>query len=118
MIRTVWEGKKSAYWTFMAFALSAAIGPTAIFWLVFFVLFSIEGTAFPWLTFLVAPVLIALVLIPIIIWLGVGTYRASNSLSIGHGVAIRLVTGTSIVWAPLAAYLLFGAVLMGLQHYP
>jgi hypothetical protein len=118
MIRAVWEGKKSAYLTFVFFAFGAAFGPTAIFWLVFFVLFSIEGTVLPWFTFLAAPILIALVLIPFVIWLGVGTYRASNSLSIGYGVAIRLVTGTSIVWAPLAAYLLFGAVLMGLQHYP
>jgi len=111
MIRTVWEGKKSAYWTIVAFALCAAIGPTTIFWLVFSVLVRIEVVSSLGLTVLVAPVLIALVLIPVLIWLGVGTYRASNSIRIGHGVAIRLVAVTSVVWAPFATYLIFDALL-------
>lgn len=113
----VWRGEKPAKWLFTWFMATVAIGPTAIFWAVFGVLLSIEGTALPWLVFIIAPALNTLIIFPLALWLGVGTYRAAQGLG-RPGLLLRALVLTSYLWAPIFAYLGFGALLAAIQKIP
>lgn len=104
-------------WLFACFILVTVIAPTIFFWTVLFVLGLIEHTALPWLSFGITPVLIVFVLLPMAVWLGVGTYRAAARRNDEMRVVLQLLIVTSVLWVPPLAYQAFKNISLSMQSW-
>jgi hypothetical protein len=58
----------------------AILGPVVVLAAVVFILFSIESTVLPWLTFFIGPLAVLALVGPLGAWLGVGDFRACSTL--------------------------------------
>jgi hypothetical protein len=117
MIRAVWAGEHQFAPVFVCFALVAALGSSLAFWASFFVLCSIECSALPWMTFVICPAVTLFIVLPVCIWLGVGSFRSANRLRAPLRTAARITVATSFVWAPAASGVLFALILGGMQRW-
>jgi hypothetical protein len=88
----------------VAFALTAALGAPAVLAGSFFLLCAVECTALPWLMFVVGPVAVVGLVLPALIWLGVGSFRSARQLPAGPRVLVRAAIVGAVVWAPLLWY--------------
>ena len=116
-IRAVWLGQTSVAWTFPLFVAAAVFGPIAFCVVVFWILCAAECTVLPWLLFVLGPAAILLFALPITVWLGVGTYRASQRLSPKVATVVKVVVLASVLWIPVVAFYAFGLVLDAIQGW-
>jgi hypothetical protein len=106
IIRAVWFGERPVQWLFIAFTLVSLVAPTLVFWSIYVVLRAIEKTTLPYFSIYLTPVVIVLTLIPLAIWLGVGSYRAASRVG-RLGMVLKCLILTSPFWVPSSAFWVF-----------
>lgn len=106
ILRAVWLGQGGIQRLFGAFLSVTLLAPTLVFWGVYWALASSGSEALTFFALFLAPALIVLILLPLAVCLGVGSWRAAAPLG-GLGSAIRWVIGTAFFWVPSAAFWVF-----------
>lgn len=116
MIKSVWQGEKKFVSVFIPFVVVTALGPITVFLGTFFVLCANECSALPWLTFLIAPVIISIFIVPFVIWLGVGSFRSSKNLKPPFNSIGKVAVLSSYFWLPAVLNAVLSFVIFSVQH--
>ena len=117
MMKAVWNGERTFLWTFVPFGLIGAFGSTIAFYGAFFILCAVECTALPWFAFIIGPAVTLFAILPLCVWLGVGSFRATKQLPAPRAMAARIVIGSSPLWLLIVSGTMFSVALKAMQSF-
>jgi hypothetical protein len=104
---SVWRGQKPLFIVFALYVLLPTVVPIAVFSGSMAVLCAIECKTLPWIAFIVLPASILFLVLPGLVWLGVGAYRSASALAPLSRLVLRSALVASVLWIPLLSWVTF-----------